>query len=215
LNIGASQDIAVSNNSFSTTDMYTYLSIGGSRLTFSYNTLGGYYIHVYVGNTNKSTIADNTFTSGKGISLFNCVNNKIQRNSLSMGCLRVEYSMNNVISGNLVLNSQGGYALIFEDSDANTITRNTIQHCDGSITLSSSRFNKIVRNNFIDCGTSPAWFSNAFSNRWQRNYWGAPHLGPKIIHGELVFSRQWPYPPIVIPMINADLLPRLVPVFIP
>jgi parallel beta-helix repeat protein len=215
LNIGASQDIVVSKNSFSTTDPYTYISIGGSRLTFSHNTLDGYDINLYVGNTNESIIADNTFASGEGISLFNCLNNKIHGNTLSTGCIRVEYSMNNEISGNKVMNSPGGYALIFEHSHANTITRNTLQHCNGSITLSSSRFNKIARNNFIDCGSSPAWFSNAFLNRWQRNYWGAAHLGPMIIHGELVIPRQWPFPPIVIPMIDADLLPRQVPVLIP
>ena len=77
LNIGASQDITVSKNLFSTTDRYNYLSIGGSHLTFSDNYLDGKYIHLFVGNMNTSIISGNTCL-GEGMSLSNCLNNKVR-----------------------------------------------------------------------------------------------------------------------------------------
>ena len=215
LNVGGGHDILVSNNSFYATDSYTYVSIGGSHLTFSDNVLDGYDLHLNADTTGGSIIADNRFVSGPGVHLYQCSNTTLQRNSFSGGVIWMRYSENNEISGNRVINSPGEYAIIVEDSDANTITRNTLQHCNGSITLSESRFNKITRNNFIDCGKSSAWFSNAFFNRWLRNYWGGVHLGPVIIHGERLIPRQWPLPPMIIPMITADLLPRQVPVLIP
>jgi parallel beta-helix repeat protein len=149
------------------------------------------------------------------MSLSNCLNNKVRGNYLLAGCIRVEYSRNNEISGNTVINNQDGFALYLYHDFFNTIKRNTFQNCNGSISLSSSTSNKITRNNFINCGTSSAWFSNAFLNCWLRNYWGSVHLGPKIIHGELEIPRQWPYPPIVVRMIDVDPLPRQFPIEMP
>jgi parallel beta-helix repeat protein len=211
LNIEAGQDITVSKNTFSTTDPYTYLFIGGTRLTFSDNSLDGTHIHVLVGSATRSVIEKNTFSSGEGIGLYNCSNNKLRDNVLILGCIEIEYSRNNEISGNTVKNNSDGYALYVRHSYLNKITRNTFQNCNGGVSLSDAQFNRITRNNFIDCGSSPGWFSNAFLNRWLRNYWGAVHPGPMIIHGEYVIIHDWPVPPTVIPMVDWDLFPRQAP----
>lgn len=205
------QDVIVSENNISTTDPYTYILIGGSKITFSYNTLTGSYLQLILGTTRTSTISDNTLMTGEGIRLNGCSNTKIHGNSLTDGYIKVESSIQSEISGNTVLNSAREYAIDLDDSYGSTITRNTLKHCAGGISLTGSRFNKISSNNIIDCGSKPAWFSNAFLNRWLRNYWGTAALLPKVIHGELVISRGWPYPDITIPMITLDLFPRLLP----
>jgi len=210
--IDAGQDIIVTENTISTTDPYTYILIGGSTITFSHNSLAGKSLQLILGNVKNNTIQDNTFAPGEGIWLQGCSNNKILRNSITDGHIRVENSKNNEILGNTILNSSSEYGITLDESYRNTITKNTLQHCAGGITLTSSRFNRISKNNIVDCGSKPAWFSNAFCNRWLRNYWGAIQLSPKIIHGEIVISRGWPYPNIVIPAFTADLFPRQLPV---
>jgi parallel beta-helix repeat protein len=211
LNIEAGQDVTVSKNSFRTTDPYTYLFIGGTRLTFSSNSLDGTHIHVLVGSTTRSVIEGNTFSSGEGIRLNNCSNNKLRTNVLNLGCIEVEYSRDNEISGNTVQSNSDGYGLYVRNSYSNKIMGNTFRNCDGGVSLSDARFNKITRNNFIDCGSSPGWFSNAFLNRWLRNYWGAVHPGPVIIHGEYVILHDWPIPPTHIPLVDWDVFPRQIP----
>ena len=56
------------------------------------------------------------------------------------------------------------------------------------------------------------WFSNfPLLNRWSRNYWGRPILGPKLIRGEIRIYRDWPFSDIVIPWFDFDWRPALKP----
>jgi parallel beta-helix repeat protein len=210
--LDACQDISVTENTINTTDPYTYILIGGSSITFSHNTLSGKNLQLILGSIENSTIEDNLFAPGEGIWLQHGQNNNIIGNNITGGNIRVDYSKKNKITGNVINNSSKEYGIILAGSTSNTITKNTVQHGIGGVTLSQSRFNVISDNNLIDCGVKPAWFSNALLNRWSRNYWGAPHLPPKIIPGEIVISRGWPSPDIVIPVFTVDLFPRQQPI---
>ena len=115
------------------------------------------------------------------------------------------YTYNNIILENTITNRV--YGLIIEDSNSNTITRNDIKNNDQGITLEESKNNKIIKNNFMDNKEEHAYCTDSLINLWIRNYWGKPRIFPMLIPGIINIYREWPMPPIVIPIPSIDLFP--------
>jgi parallel beta-helix repeat protein len=122
----------------------------------------------------------------------------------------------NIIQGNSIRSNHDGGAYI---SGINTIIKeNTISdHLHGiGLTLDKCRSVIITNNNFIK-NYPNAWHENTLLLHWRHNYWRPSlHIGPHLISGQISFTIPAPNPwspdiPIIIPTLNLDLFPRLLP----
>ena len=205
----------IAGNEFTINNDYTSILLKESQENiFSQNTITSESATIrwrlILVNANENTIKKNTFISG-GIRLSSSNRNTVQDNSLADGIIVIDWSDFNRIIGNYVSGTLDECGIPLEDSHNNIIRGNTIEDCNGAFYLTNSQRNVIIRNNIIDCGLVPAWFSNSLRTLWMRNYWGRPMLKPKVIVGEVRIVRGWPNPDIVIPVVNVDLLPKQVP----
>jgi len=204
----------IKNNDISITDRYTYILISNSRENvFSENNITCYEQsnwRLILTYSQDNSIADNILVLAS-IRLFSCENTKVVDNTIQNGSIDLDASEHNTISRNSISEYSEDYSIKFEKSNSNIVTRNTISDCKGAFSLIRSRYNCLTRNNIVQCGQDPAWFSNSLVNLWLRNYWDEPSLGLKIIRGEYRISRGWPYSDIVIPVFTVDLFPRFFP----
>ena len=157
----------------------------------------------------NSVIGNIMSTVSSYISIRIADNNKVIGNTIDstesgLG-IRLDVADNNIISENTITNRV--YGLIIEDSNSNTIIRNDIKNNDQGITLEESKNNKITKNNFMDNKEKHAYCTDSLINLWIRNYWGKPRIFPMLIPGIINIYREWPMPPIVIPIPSIDLFP--------
>ena len=202
-------------NEFTSADDYTYILIADSQQNvFSRNVIIGESDRVrwrlILSNADANTITKNTFESG-GIRLASSSRNTLRDNSIFDGTLTIDWSRLNLINGNFISSNFADWGIPMDKGSGNIISRNTIENCNGAFFLIGSRDNIIRKNNIINCGDTPAWFSNSLLNLWSRNYWGQPLLRPQVIPGEIRIVRGWPLPDIVIPVFNIDMFPRKIP----
>ena len=185
-----------------------------SRNRFSRNVILGVsdsvHFRLIIANSDDNTIYKNTIEAGD-ISLSNGMGNTILDNRIADGSLGIGGCWRNTITGNFISSNFDECGILLDGSVHNVINRNTIENCDGAFYITSSASNVIMKNNIIECGVQPAWFSNSPLNKWFRNYWGRALLRPMIIPGEIRIVRGWPYPDIVIPVVDIDLFPKQIP----
>jgi len=164
--------------------------------------------------SDENSVIGNIMSTGSGfISLRIADNNKVIGNTIkstesSLG-IRLDVSDNNIISENTIANRV--YGLIIEDSNSNTISGNEIKNNDQGVSLEDSKYNIISKNNFIENKEKDASCTDSILNLWRRNYWGRPRILPKLIPGKIHIYREWPIPPIIIPIPSFDLNPALKP----
>ncbi len=150
-------------------------------------------------------IADNT----EGVSLWQeSHSNHISGNDCSDNtrAISLHYgNTGNVISGNKITGSEYGID-VSGTSEGNFLEGNNLSGNDVGVWIGSTG-NVIRYNTFMDSKRRHATFVSAERNpliprnRWNRNYWGRPHLLPKAILG-------WRLP---FPWINVDWRPLLQP----
>ena len=164
--------------------------------------------------SNENSVISNIMSTGSGhISLRIADNNKIIGNTMtsttsSLG-ITIDVSDNNLISENTISNRVCG--IIVEKSNSNTISGNEIKNNDQGVSLEDSKYNIISKNNFIGNKEKDASCTDSILNLWRRNYWGRPRILPKLIPGKIHIYREWPMPPIIIPIPSFDLHPALKP----
>ena len=102
-------------------------------------------------------------------------------------------------------------AIVLAAGFFNTISGNTIKNNYLGIELEYTTFNSVKNNNFIQ-NKANAVFGNALRTHWSRNYWDIPRPIPKIIVGAFILpSFTDPWGETIIPFINIDKTPRLLP----
>jgi len=160
--------------------------------------------------SNENSVISNIMSTGSGhISLRIADNNKIIGNTITSTAsglgITIDSSDNNIISENTIANQVNG--IIAEKSNSNTISRNEIKNNDQGVSLEDSKYNIISKNNFIENKEKDASCTDSIPNLWRRNYWGRPRILPKLIPGKIIIYREWPMPPIIIPIPSIDLYP--------
>jgi len=108
-------------------------------------------------------------------------------------------SDNNIVSGNMISETQYGILLsIF--CNKNNISSNNIINNDFGIWIAIlSNSNRILNNNFIDNRVNARFVILSSRNTWDGNYWDKPRTEPYMIIGRLFY--------FVIPWINYDYNP--------
>ncbi len=204
---------SITQNDFSSTVEYPRLFIYNSHYN---NISGNNFSDEFNGvsichHSHDNNIIENIFSSKSSVTISISRNNHIIRNS-NVGGISIYASDSNTVSENSISTNYSNWGVSLEDSHQNTVSSNDIRNSDGAIFLVESKSNIVSKNNIIACGTNPVWFSNfPLLNRWSRNYWGRPILGPKLIRGEIRIHRDWPFSDIVIPWFDFDWRPALKP----
>lgn len=168
---------------------------------------------IFIHRSNDNSVIRNIMSTGSGHILLRIAdNNKIIGNTIttrgsSLG-LTIDVSDNNIISENTISNRV--YGLNVEKSDRNTISGNEIKNNVQGVSLEDSNYNVISKNNFI-YNFKDALCTDSITNIWKRNYWGRPYILPKRIPGKITIYREWPMPPILIPIPSFDLNPAKEP----
>ena len=204
---------SITQNHLSSTVDYPRFTLYNSHYNnISENTFTDQFkgISVYM-HSHDNNIVGNTFSPKSGVNIYISWENNVIGNN-DVGYISIRASDGNTVSENSINSENQEWGVFLEDAHQNTISNNDIRNCNGAISLTGSKSNNILKNNIIDCGPTPAWFSNfPLLNRWSRNYWGRSMLRPKIIHGEIRIERGWPYPDRVIPWFDFDWRPALRP----
>jgi parallel beta-helix repeat protein len=98
-------------------------------------------------------------------------------------------------SNNTLLNNTR-YGLYMQFSNHNLLIGNDFENNrEHSLFLSNSKANQIIQNNFIN-NSDETFFSIAFFNRWDANYWGNPYV-LKFIKGVFITNGIVPVPHII------------------
>jgi parallel beta-helix repeat protein len=231
--LGESNNNEVVNNSVDARDFYSVRLYYSNGNNISENKVNGILdtSAIFVEYSNANIISGNILSNHSIISILRSDGNSVIGNIMSTGSgfislriadnnevigntiestesglgIRLDVSDNNIISGNTITNRV--YGLIVEKSNGNTITRNDIKNNDEGVTLEESKNNKITKNNFIDNEEKHAYCTDSLINLWRRNFWERPRILPKLIPGKINIYRDWPMPPIVIPIPSIDLYP--------
>ena len=142
----------------------------------------------------------------------NSKNNVIKGNRIDYNYngIFLESSCENLITTNEIIKNDYGIKLYSKSRnnriELNSISNNTLGIFLGgtiyptfafNILLDGSKYNKIIKNNFIE-NFQDAFFQNSRRNIWWRNYWNETRLLPKLISGELFICRLQGIPPTAI-----------------
>jgi parallel beta-helix repeat protein len=152
------------------------------------------------------TISGNNFSDDGICIVIASANNTIENNIItnSWGGIYI-LSSNNLITGNKISNNGMGIEIW---GDNNTISGNNISNNGWGLEIGLSKFNLILKNNFIDNEYHAFFEVDTFTrNHWKHNYWGKPRILPKMIfglwyHWDSGFSIPW---------FNIDWRPALKP----
>lgn len=171
--------------------------------------------------------------NNEGISIRYCnrttvTGNNIKNNfnpgldSFHTGGIYLDGSSGCNISENTI-SSNNGFGLRIICSNGNIIKSNAITLNEKSICLDYSRFNIVIKNNFIGNNRQSSYFKYSFSsgdkiykivlnnvNLWMLNYWNRPRLLPKLLPGVMHIGFGYAGS-VSIPWINFDWRPALKP----
>ena len=118
----------------------------------SFNFIDGSYYGMHLSYIENSEILHNTIS--------NCND--------GMYCAsRVE---NNIISNNLIFNSEGRAIYLQSASDFNTLRKNTLYHNGFGIRIATSDYNKIYGNNFLYNDIQAYDVDDSYPNDWDNGY---------------------------------------------
>ena len=132
---------------------------------------------------------------------------KIDKRTMYMSVgITLQYSNQNIISGNNIFSNEGTGIHIYY-SDENNLENNNIESNRKGIKLDDSKFNTITKNNFVG-NKRIASFSDSKNNRWNGNYWGRARILPKLITGSItIIEPGFGTPGRSLPWFNIDLRP--------
>lgn len=229
----ASYNNALVNNSVDAKDFYSISLYHSHSNNISENKVNGILetSAIFLEYSNNNTIARNIFTNHSIISILRSDENTVIGNIMSTGSghIALQLADNNKIIGNTITVPAGSlgitvyvsdsniisentitnrvYGIRVERSHRNTISRNDITYNDQGVSLEESQFNIISNNNFIKNTVKDASCADSIPNLWRSNYWGRPRILPKLIPGTISIYREWPLPPMIIPLPSFDWHP--------
>lgn len=181
-----------------------------------YNCAGGFYIpklpyyeNIFENNTaNDKPILqiirkENIIVEDDAgcIILLDCKNITIQNLTTSYitAGIDISFSENITVKNCTITNTNRGGIYVHYSNNCKFI-RNTFIDDNWGIFLRKSNNNQILNNNFVNI-TKYDWFSSAYYNRWNGNYWEKPLTRPKLIFGKNLGSNG------IIPWFNIDFNP--------
>jgi len=145
--------------------------LNSSGNTFEENTIQNHYCGIWLEYCADATISNNTIMNNGelGIVIGNTKDTTISYNTLT----------------------KNKYGIYLRDSSNNILSRNNITRSTYGVSIieldATSAQNAVVENNFMRNTGPGGLFTLAqqshSKNLWDRNYWGRPHLLPKLIIG--------------------------------
>lgn len=168
----------INHNNISQTGYGIHLSVTSTGNTLSYNNVTGQTAGIYI-NSDSNIIHHNTVpNSDYGIWLYNSKYAQVYYNDIHDGSygIRIQWSSGTLsfhnISYNKISHNEYGWGIEAVNSYNNTFTGNWIQENAWGISLSSSAFNILYRNNFLNnsiqatTNAANTWDKNGNGNHW-------------------------------------------------
>ncbi len=182
------------------------IDIIGDNATITDNYIAN---HIYNGislDGDNALVSDNTITNNSLAGFYLRGNhNTVSANNITFnnnGIYADKNGFNTFIENNISGNNWSGIYL--NSSTNNVISGNSISKNRKGLTIVLSTNNTIDKNNFL-WNKRHALFENC-TNSWNQNYWGRPHLLPKIIFGKRITQDGW-----LKPLFDIDWRPALKP----
>jgi len=179
----------INNNAISATSYGIHISVTSPTNTLSFNNVRGQTAGIFI-NSDYNTAHHNVLTeSSYGIWIYNCKYAQIYYNNITHSSygIRIQWSTTvtasfHSINNNKVLRNEYGWGIEAVNSNNNTFTGNWLQENTWGISLSSSAFNTLYHNNFINNSVQATtdaentWDKNGHGNHWS-NYGGLDSNG--------------------------------------
>jgi len=188
------------------------------NITIENANISDVYYGIYMNECRYCKIIGNNITNCN-IFLIDSKKNEIVNNDISKIDFRtmykivgitLQYSNENVISGNNIFSNEGTGIHIYY-SNGNIIEKNNIEENRKGIDLDDSNSNTITNNNFIE-NTRNVYFLDCKANRWTSNYWGRGRIFPKLITGSVtIVEPGFGTPGKYLPWFDFDLIPAKKP----
>jgi len=161
-------------------------------------------------NPVRNIIRNNSFYNCTGgfyiddvgcIALLDCKNITIQNlttSNITVG-IDISFSDNITVTNCTITGTNRGGIYVHYSNNCKFI-KNTFIDDNWGIFLRKSNNNQMLNNNFVNI-TKHDWFSSAYINKWDGNYWEKPLSHPKLIYGKIGGFRG------MIPWFNIDWNP--------
>jgi parallel beta-helix repeat protein len=181
------------------------INIGSNQSIFCDNIILNNGIGIDIRFSKNCTISNNNIflNNEYGIYIYESHRNTITDNTINLNNdtgLILRGSNCNIISGNIINSNEylgiyitaGKIIPTFEiiPSQFNIIKRNNISsNSGGGIYILNSRYNIIIKNNFLNNGLAAFVKSPLFyRNQWRKNYWNEPQILPRFINRKIIIS---------------------------
>jgi len=190
------RNIIINNSFYNCTGGFYITTLPYYENTYEKNTVNGKPLLYIIGKENL-TIDDNVGC----IALLDCKNITIQNlttSNITVG-IDISFSDNITVTNCTITGTNRGGIYVHYSNNCKFI-KNTFIDDNWGIFLRKSNNNQMLNNNFVNI-TKHDWFSSAYINKWDGNYWKKPLSHPKLIYGKIGGFRG------MIPWFNIDWNP--------